>query len=63
MRIVKKRKALNFQNRLCPLSTVSLYGHENWVMTERLQLQVQASKMRFLKKNQRGYIIDKAHIS
>ena len=32
----KKCKALNFQNSLCPFSpAVSLYGHENWVMTER----------------------------
>ena len=36
---------------LCPfLPIISLYGHENSVMTERVQLQVQASKMRFLKK-------------
>ena len=36
---------------LCPfLSTLSLYGHENSVMIERVRMQVQASKMRFLKK-------------
>ena len=36
---------------LCPfLPIISLYGHENSVMTERVQLQVQASKMTFLKK-------------
>ena len=36
---------------LCPfLPIISLYGHENSVMTERVRLQVQASKMTFLKK-------------
>ena len=50
-RIVKKTKALSFRNTLCPFSpTVSLYGHESSVMTERLRSQVQASKMRFPKK-------------
>ena len=47
----KTSKALNFRNNLCPFSpTVSLYGSENSVMTERVQPQVLASKMRFLKK-------------
>ena len=47
----KKRKALNLRNSLCPFSpTVLLYGHENLVTTERVQSQVQASKMRFLRK-------------
>ena len=49
--IVKKRKALNFRNSLCPFSpTVSLYRCENLVMTERVRSQVQAPKMRFLQK-------------
>ena len=26
------------------------YGHESWVMTERVQSQLQASKMRFLRR-------------
>ena len=42
---------------------LSLYNHENSVMIERVQLQVQASKMRFLQKNQRSYVTDKVHIS
>ena len=32
-------------------------------MTENMRLQVQASKKRFPKKNQRSYLIDKVHIS
>ena len=35
---------------------------KNSVMIERVQLQVQASKTRFLQKIQRSYIIDKVHI-
>ena len=47
----KKSKALNFRYSLCPFSpTVSLYGHETSVMIKRVQSQVQASKMRFLRK-------------
>ena len=47
----KKSKALNLRNSICLFSsTVSLYGHGNWVMSERVRLQVQASKIRFLKK-------------
>ena len=54
MRIVKKSKALNFRNSLCPFSpTVSLYGHENSVMTEKERSQVQSSKRRFLQKIER----------
>ena len=32
------------------LPALSLYGHENLVIIERVRLQVQASKMRFLQK-------------
>ena len=48
----KKSKALNFRNSLCPFlpSTVSLYGHKNLVMTEKVRSPVQAFKMRFLQK-------------
>ena len=50
-RIAKTSKALNFRNNLCPFSpTVSVHGNENLVMTTRVQPQVLASKMRFLKK-------------
>ena len=34
-----------FWLRLC-----SIYGHESWVMTERVQLQVQPSEMRFFRR-------------
>ena len=37
---VEKGKALNFQNSFCPHS--HLYGHESWVMTERVRSQVLA---------------------
>ena len=37
-RIVKKGKALNFQNSFIPILT---YGHELWVMIERVRSQVQ----------------------
>ena len=36
----KKTKALSFQNSFVPILT---YGHESWVMTERVRSQVQAS--------------------
>ena len=50
-KLSKTSKALNFRNNLCPFSpTVSVYGSENLVMTERVQPQVLASKIRFLKK-------------
>ena len=42
---------------------LSLYDHENSVMIERVRLQVQASKMRFLQKSQRSYVTDKVHLS
>ena len=45
--IVKKGKALNFQNSFVPILT---YGHESWVVTKRVRLQVQASEMRFLRR-------------
>ena len=49
-RIVEKGKALNFQSSFCPHSHLQ-YGHESWVMTERvLRSQVQASEMRILRR-------------
>ena len=44
----KKGKTINFQNVFVPF--LLIYGHESWVMTERVRSQVQASEMRFLKK-------------
>ena len=46
-RIVEKSKTLNFLNSLVPILT---YGHESWVITERVRLQMQASEMRFLRR-------------
>ena len=46
-RIVEKGKALNFQSSFCPYSH---FGHESWVMTERVRSQVQASETRFLRR-------------
>ena len=46
-RIVEKGKALNLQKSFVPILT---YGHESWVMTERMRSQVQASEMRFLRR-------------
>ena len=49
--LLQKSKALNFRNSLCPFSAAaSLYGHENSVMTEKMRMQVQVSKMRSLQK-------------
>ena len=50
MRIVEKGEALNFQNSFCPHSHPWAIGHESWVMTERVQSQVQASEMSFLRR-------------
>jgi len=41
----KKAKLAVFKTVFVPILT---YGHESWIMTERIQSQVQASEMRFL---------------
>ena len=43
----KKAKLSVFKAVFVPILT---YGHESWVMTERMRSQVQASEMRFLKR-------------
>ena len=43
----KKAKLSIFKAVFVPILT---YGHESWVMTERMRSQVQASEMRFLRK-------------
>ena len=43
----KKAKLSTFKTVFIPILT---YGHESWVMTERVRSQVQASKMRFLQR-------------
>ena len=49
--LLKKSKALNFRNSLCPFSpAVSLYGHENLVITKKFRTHVHVSKMKFFRK-------------
>ena len=43
----KKAKLLIFKTVFVPILT---YGHESWVVTERVRSQVQASEMRFLRR-------------
>ena len=43
----KKAKLPIFKAVLVPILT---YGHESWVMTERMRSQVHASEMRFLRR-------------
>ena len=43
----KKAKLSIFKAVLVPILP---YGHESWVMTERMRSQVQASEMRFLRR-------------
>ena len=43
----KKAKVSIFKAVFVPILT---YGHESWVMTERMRSQVQASEMRFLRR-------------
>ena len=43
----KKTMLSIFKTIFIPILT---YGHESWVMTERVRLQVQASEMRFLRR-------------
>ena len=52
--IVIKRK-LSKKSKLSIIKTVFVpiltYGHESWVMTERVRSQVQASEMRFYEES------------
>ena len=43
----KKAKLSIFKTVFVPILT---YGHESWVMTERVRSQVRASEMRFLRR-------------
>ena len=43
----KKEKLSIFKTVFVPILT---YGHESWVMTERMRSQVQGSEMRFLRR-------------
>ena len=62
-KIVKNEAKLSIFETVCPfLPTLSLYGHENLVMIERVRLQVQASKMRFTKKSKELHHWQGAHL-
>ena len=56
----KKAKLSVFKTVFVPILT---YGHESWVMTERMRSQVQASEMRFLRKIEGVTLFDKMHSS
>ena len=45
--LLKRAKLSIFKTVFVPILT---YGHESWVMTERMLCQVQASEMRFLQR-------------
>ena len=47
----KKAKLSIFKAVFVPILT---YGHESWVMTERMRSQVQASEKRFLRRIDEG---------
>ena len=56
----KKAKLSIFKAVFVPILT---YGHESWVMTERVQSQVQASETRFLRRIERVTLFNKARSS
>ena len=56
----KKAKLLIFKAVFVPILT---YGHESWVMTERMRSQVQASKMRFLRRIEEVTLFNKVRSS
>ena len=56
----KTAKLSIFTAVVAPIFT---YGHESWVMTERVQSQVQASEMRFLRKIEKVTLFNKVRRS
>ena len=52
----RKAKLSVFKSIFIPILT---YGHECWAMTERVRLQMQASKMRFSQKIRGVTMLDK----
>ena len=54
--LFQKAKLAVFCSIFVPILT---YGHESWVMTERRRSRVQASEMRFLRRNQGVTLLDK----
>ena len=58
--LLKKAKLSVFKTVFVPILT---YGHESWVMIERVQSQVQASEMRFLQIIEEVTLFDKVRSS
>ena len=56
----KKAKLAVFKTIYVPILT---YGHESWIMTERVRSQVQASEMRFLRRIEGVTMFDKVRSS
>jgi len=56
----KKAKLTVFQTIFVLILT---YGHESWTLTERIRSQVQASKIRFLRKIEEVTLFDKVRSS
>ena len=56
----KKAKLSIFKTVFVPILT---YGHESWVMTERMRSQAQASEMRFLRKIEAVTLFNKVRSS
>ena len=56
----KKAKLSVFKTIFVPILT---YGHESWVMTEKVRSQVQASEMRFLRRIEGVTLLDKVRSS
>ena len=52
----RKAKVFVFKSIFVPILT---YGHESWIMTERVRSQMQASEMRFLRKIEGVTMFDK----
>ena len=56
----KKAKLSIFKAVFVPILT---YGHESWLMTERMRSQVQASEMRFLRRIKGVTLFNKVRIA
>ena len=56
----KKTKLPIFKTVFVPVLT---YGHESWVMTDRVRSQVQASEMRFIRRIEEVTLFNKVRSS
>ena len=56
----KKTKVPIFKTVFVPVLT---YGHESWVMTDRVRSQVQASEMRFIRRIEEVALFNKVRSS